>query len=114
MESNKMVNLFKQQKYNAVIDLIKEEYVTLFRNMLDFKKAEYDKEDDFYDLSVKIPACYPQYSDKILRLNNSLMDVDDTYFDVINSMLNIYDSMSNGYKEESDYSEDMWNFGEEE
>ncbi len=110
LEKN-MKNLFKQEKYNEVIKLIKEEYVVLFRKMLDFKNEEYDMSEDFEELSSKIPFCYPQYSDKITRLENTLMDPEDTYFDVMNNMLNIYNSMKNGYKEESDYSEDMWDFG---
>lgn len=113
MRDSKMRDLFRQEKYNDVINLIKEEYVVLFRKMLDFKDKEYDSSDDFYALSAKIPACYPQYSDKIIRLGNSLMDPEDTYFDVMNNMLNIYESMNNGYMEESNYSEDMWCFGED-
>lgn len=109
---NKMSDYFKKEKYEDVIELIKEEYVILFRKMLDFKKQKYNENEDFYSLSAKIPYAYPQYSDSIMILGNTLMNTEDTYFDVMNHMLNIYDNMSNGYTSESDYSEDMWSFEE--
>ncbi len=114
MSDKNMKDLFKQEKYSEVINLIKEEYVILFRKMLDYKNEEYDMSDDFNDLSAKIPFSYPQYSDKMVRLGNTLMDPEDTYLDVLNNMLNIYNSLKDGYKEESDYSEDMWDFGVDE
>lgn len=110
MSDNKISELFKREKYSEVIVLIKQEYVELFREMLAFKNEVYSDEDDFDTLSAKIPLVYPQYSDKMVRLSNTLFDTEDTYLDVLNSMLNIYDSMKNGYKDESDYSEDMWCF----
>jgi hypothetical protein len=109
MEKN-LKELFKKEKYDDVIKLIKEEYVLLFRRMLDFKNVKYSPDDDFEILSSKIPFSYPQYSDTILRLGNVLMDPDESYFGVLNSMLSIYESMDSEYKEESDYSEDMWDF----
>lgn len=110
MNENRLKELFQEEKYQEVIDLIKKEYEVLFKEMLKFKEAEYDECDDFYILSSRIPLVYPEYSDKILRLGNCLMNPEETYLDVINCMLNIYESMKNGYKEESDYSEDMWVF----
>jgi len=110
MEDNKISELFKKEKYSEVIGLIKQEYVELFRKMLDFKNEEYNKNDDFDILSAKIPLVYPEFSDKMVRLSNTLFNPEDSYLDVLNSMLNIYDSMKNGYKDESDYSENMWDF----
>lgn len=110
MSDNKISELFKREKYSEVINLIKQEYVELFRKMLKYKNEEYSENDDFDTLSAKIPLVYPQYSDKMIRLSNTLFDPEDSYLDVLNSMLNIYDSMKNGYREESDYSEDMWCF----
>lgn len=110
MSDNKISELFKKEKYSEVILLIKQEYVELFKNMLKYKNEKYNEDDDFEILSARIPLVYPQYSDKMIRLSNTLFDPEESYLDVLNSMLNIYDSMKNGYKEESDYSEDMWSF----
>lgn len=110
MLENNMRELFKKEKYDDVIKLIKEEYVELFREMLDFKNVEYSLDDDFDILSTKIPFTYPQYSDKMVRLSNVLMDPEESYLDVLNSMLNIYDSMKSDYKEDTDNIEDTWEF----
>lgn len=99
-----------RKEYEKEILNYKKKFVDLYKEMLDYKEISYQDIDSFEGLGALVSINYPQYSDRIILLSNSLMNPDDTYKDVITNMRSVYLGMSKHYMEESDYREDMWEF----
>lgn len=97
------------QEYAERYKLKKEEYVRLFKTMLEFVNCKYENE-DFYYLSSLVQYNYPYYFDVLIHLENLMYTVDESYESLLDSMEKIYNKMISNYK---NHKENMQKYEEE-
>ncbi len=102
MKKGYIKDLAKQKRYSEALHIIRyENYVTLFKEMLDFKKnlVEEDYSNLTYDkLSKLITKYYPEFTDEITIINVATDDPTNTYDKVINTYIEIYEYLEKNYK----------------
>lgn len=113
----KEFDLQNGETYQDLYHDYQEKMLSLFEEMLDYAKAEYDKtRKDFNYLKIMVTDYYPFYSDTLLHLDVMISDPRVTYIELLNSMSDIYDSLSKNYKNREqrlkDYQEEDWEFEE--
>lgn len=102
MEKNFIKDLFSQQRYNEVIEMLDSLYLDLYRTMLDYKQMDYSKNELTVDyLSSLVRISYPQFSDNITHLDILGSEPEVTYLDRINALLSTYMLMKDNYKNEA-------------
>ncbi len=102
MKKGYIKDLAKQKRYSEALHILRyEEYVELFKNMLDYKRNEI--EEDYskmtYDKLAKlITKYYPEYTDEITILSIATDDPTNTYDKVINTYIELYEYLERNYK----------------
>lgn len=101
----------ENQKYKEKYRLQKEKYIKLFREMLDFISADYEKDrEDFEYLQSEVITYFPFYSDILINLSVRMWGVDETYPELLEGMKDIYDKLARDYK---NYEQNMAEYDEE-
>lgn len=98
MKKNILKELFVQKKYDEVIELIESLYADLFKEMLDYKNVDYDKDDGYFTLEAMVMKNYPQFRDDLIHVRAVSSNVEATYLDCINALLNTYMRLKDDYK----------------
>lgn len=99
MEPNFLKDLFNQQRYDEVIEMLDNLYLDLFRTMLDYKNESYENEENniqYLDSLVRIS--YPQFSQDLIHLSVLRNEPNYTYLDRINALLSTYMHLKDMYK----------------
>lgn len=101
----------EDQNYKEKYRLQKEKYIELFRKMLDFIQADYEKDrKDFDYLQSEVMTHFPFYSDILIHLSVRMWSVDETYPELLKGMENIYNRLAKDYK---NYEQNMAEYDEE-
>lgn len=91
--------LFAKEKYQEVIDELKIKYIELFQKMLDVKKIEYDKKNNYIEYYIsKIDSTYKELDDYTVLISNTLLNPDGSYLETINILIDCYDFFNYEYK----------------
>ncbi len=99
MENNILKDLFKQRRYNEVIDMLEGLFCDLFVDMLNYKNvAIKNDKDDFFGLKGEIATNYPQFIDNIIYLDAAISNPSSTQLNYINALISTYDCISQKYK----------------
>lgn len=102
MKKGYIKDLAKQKRYSEALHTLRyEEYVSLFKEMLNYKKdiVEEEYQNLTYDkLSKLITKYYPEYTDEITIINVATDDPSNTYDKVINTYIEIYEYLERNYK----------------
>lgn len=111
----------KNQNYKEKYRLQKKKYIKLFREMLNFIQADYEKDrKDFEYLQSAVMEHFPFYSNILIHLSVRMWSVDETYPELLEGMEDIYNKLAMDYKnyeqrmEEYDENEDEFYIEEEE
>lgn len=98
MENNNLENLYNQEKYEEIINMLKDLYLDLFRIMLDYKNKSYkNEENNFEYLDSLVRITYPQFSQSLIHLSVSRNEPNHTYLEVISVLLSTYIHLKNMY-----------------
>lgn len=101
----------EEETYKEKYRLQKEKYIRLFREMLDFISADYEKDrEDFDYLYNEVITYFPFYSDTLINLSVRMWSVDETYPELLEGMENIYHKLEKDYK---NYEQRMAEYDEE-
>ena len=102
MKKGYIKDLAKQKRYSEALHILRyEDYVSLFKEMLNFKKdvVEEEYQSLTYDkLSKLVTKYYPEYTDEITIINVATDDPNNTYDKVINTYIEIYEYLERNYK----------------
>lgn len=102
MKKGYIKDLAKQKRYSEALHALRyEDYVSLFKEMLDYKKDIVEEEYTSltYDkLSKLITKYYPEYTDEITIINVAVDDPNNTYDKVINTYIEIYEYLERNYR----------------
>lgn len=99
MENQDFENLYNQQKYHEIIDMLNNIYLELFREMLDYKKESYENEENNFEyLDSLVRIIYPQFSQDLIHLSALRNEPSYTYLEVIRELLYTYMHLKNMYK----------------
>ena len=102
MKKGYIKDLTKQKRYSEALHILRyEDYVSLFKEMLNFKKdvVEEEYQSLTYDkLSKLVTKYYPEYTDEITIINVATDDPNNTYDKVINTYIEIYEYLERNYK----------------
>jgi len=97
MEDTKIKVLINEEKYEDAIDLMQEKYIYLFKQMLNFKKAEYPKNEDFNCYTLKIMNEYPNFIEQIEFLRNGINNESISYLNEMDLLRNVYSYLDKNY-----------------
>ncbi len=98
MENNNLENLYNQEKYEEIINMLKDLYLDLFRIMLDYKNKSYENEENNFEyLDSLVRITYPQFSQSLIHLSVSRNEPNHTYLEVISVLLSTYIHLKNMY-----------------
>lgn len=98
MENNNLENLYNQEKYEEIINMLKDLYLDLFRIMLDYKNKSYENEENSFEyLDSLVRITYPQFSQSLIHLSVSRNEPNHTYLEVISVLLSTYIHLKNMY-----------------
>ena len=98
MKTNFSKNLFDQQSYDEIIEMLDNLYLDIFRTMLDYKNVSYvNEENNFEYLDSLVRINYPQFSQTLIHLSVSRNEPNRTYLDVINTLLSTYIHLKDMY-----------------
>lgn len=101
----------EDQNYKEKYRLQKEKYIKLFKEMLDFIQADYEKDrEDFDYLQSEVMTNFPFYFDILIHLSVRMWSVDETYPELLKGMENIYNRLAKDYK---NYEQNMAEYDEE-
>lgn len=101
----KYANYYREYKlkegetYKDIQEKIEEKFIDLFKEMLNYVGAEYDKDkNNFEYLQTLVEEQYPFYFDTLIHLNVLKWNPNITYIVLLNSMEDIYENFSKNYK----------------
>ena len=98
MENNNLENLYNQEKYEEIINMLKDLYLDLFRIMLDYKNKSYENEENNFEyLDSLVRLTYPQFSQSLIECSVSRNEPNHTYLEVISVLLSTYIHLKNMY-----------------
>lgn len=100
------IELKDGEDYPSLVQEKKEEFLCLFREMLDFVKVPWQEKEDFEDLKIKIEGAYPWYFD-LLFYGLSHSDLRENYIDILTNMELIYQKLKR-YQEEYQYQKENY------
>lgn len=98
MGDNYIKDLYNQERYEEVIEMIKSLYCDLYCSMLTYKKQEYDDDEDYENLSIQVRNNYPQFQKDITRLFALESEPNTSYLEHIDWLLTSYLFMKKEYK----------------
>ena len=93
--NTKINTLLNEEKYEDAIELMKKEYINLYNKMLDNKKAQRPKNDDFYCYTTKVINEYPNLKSRLDYLRNTILQDDINYLNEISVLKNTYNYLIN-------------------
>ena len=100
MENNNLENLYNQEKYEEIINMLKDLYLDLFRIMLDYKNKSYENEENNFEyLDSLVRINYPQFSQTLIHLSVLRNEPNHTYLDVIKTLLSTYIHLKDMYND---------------
>ncbi len=91
------VDLKEGQTYKDIVDEEKEKLAKLFKEMLDYINAKYEKE-TFENLRLRVIEEYPWYEDKLHYLYLSFGSIHGSYIQLISHMEWLYNNLKDDYK----------------
>lgn len=90
-------DLEEGQTLEDLYKLEKEKFVKLFKEMLDYIKVEYNKDNNYFEyLKDKVIQNYPFYEDRLLFMESA--DPNTTLVAILDSMETVYESLVKDYK----------------
>lgn len=98
MGGNFIKDLYNQERYDEVIEMIKSLYCDLYCSMLNYKCQKYSNSEDYENLSVLIRNNYPQFRRDIIRLSVLESEPNTSYLEHIDWLLTSYMFMKKEYK----------------
>lgn len=97
MEDAKIDTLLDEEKYEDAIDLMKDKYIGLFKNLLNKKNIASPENEDFYCYTTKIMSEYPGLKARIDMLRKGIISDDFSYLDEIELLKNTYNYIKVNY-----------------
>lgn len=100
MDTNFSEDLFNQQNYDEIINMINKLYLDLFKTMLDYKNESYSNEEnnlEYLDSLVRI--AYPQFSQNLIHISVLRNEPNHTYLEIIRTLLYTYIHLKDMYKD---------------
>lgn len=117
MEEKFSEDLYEQENYEKIKDMLKDLLLDLFRTMLDYKNVSYENEENnFEHLDALVRINYPQFSEYLIDISVSINEPHHTYLEIIRTMLSTYvclKKMYNNSELEKRYLESNPNNGED-
>lgn len=93
-------DLFNQQNYDEIINMLNKLYLELFRTMLDYKNELYtNEENNFEYLDSLVRIIYPQFSQNLIHLSVLRNEPNHTYLEIISTLLSTYIHLKDMYKD---------------
>lgn len=91
MDTNFSEDLFNQQNYDEIINMINKLYLDLFKTMLDCKNESYSNEENNFEyLDSLVRITYPQFSQNLIHISVLRNEPNHTYLEIIRTLLYTY------------------------
>ena len=100
MDDNFSEDLFNQQNYDEIINMINKLYLDLFTTMLDYKNESYSNEENNLEyLDSLVGIAYPQFSQNLIHISVLRNEPNHTYLEIIRTLLYTYIHLKDMYKD---------------
>ena len=113
-----MEDIFNKKTYEEIKVRLNDLYLEVFRDMLDYKRVSYLKEENNFEyLDSLVRINYPQFSQNLIHISVLINEPNDnTYLDIIKELLATYINLKDMYMNsefEKKYLESNPNSGED-
>ncbi len=94
IEKNTLLN---EEKYEDVVEAMRDKYVGLFSKMLDKKNCPKPENEDFYCYTTKIMNEYPEIDFEINTIRQGMLDDKITFVEQMELLKNTYNKLELDY-----------------
>lgn len=90
--------LLKQKKFDELIMSLENDFVFLYKKMLEYNNIEIPENDSLSNLGYKVYGIYPSYEDTIIEVENAINSGEYNYGEILDILLDSFNYLSKDYK----------------